>query len=149
MMQIYPEVLIRSILGPTRGNTRPLAFAVYITAERLFIQHMSIDELLFTKDIYRSTAKLLGKRPDSVARQIERIAGRCRDQIFQKGLSGTYLGQTGGMPSPHMLIICLAVYSYLGMPFDEALAQCPELFAGRPPYKPRLQALAPRLYASV
>ena len=133
-MQIYPEVLIRSILGPGRGNTRPFAYAVYITAERLFVQHMAIDELLFTKDIYFAAAKCLGGHPESTTRQIERIAGRCREKLCKEGLSCRYLGRAGGGScSPHMLIICFAVYAYLGMPFYEALSLYPELFAGRLP----------------
>lgn len=148
MMQIYPEVLIRSILGPGRGNTRPFAYAVYITAERLFVQHMTIDELLFTKDIYCAVAKRLGGHPDSITRQIERVAGRCREKLCKEGLSRRYLGRSGGGScSPHMLIICFAVYAYLGTPFYEALSLYPELFAGRPPRGAHVAA-APRLCAS-
>ena len=60
-MQIYPEVLIRTIFGMSRKNIHPLSYAVHITAERLFVQHISIDELLFTKDIYPTAARLLDK----------------------------------------------------------------------------------------
>ncbi|NBH80692.1 hypothetical protein D3Z52_21620 [Clostridiaceae bacterium] len=129
-MQIYPEVLIRTIFGMSRKNIHPLSYAVHITAERLFVQHISIDELLFTKDIYPTAARLLDKKPVNVTRRIERLANHCQDKLLADGLVEKYIGKPADdLGDPHNLIIYLAVYAYLGEPFYKALQLYPELFA--------------------
>ena len=73
------EMIIRSILGPSGGDIRPLAIASDLFAERMFADHIHMDDIQLTKDIYPSAAAILGKKPASFGRKVERIANRCWD----------------------------------------------------------------------
>jgi len=51
------EAIIRTILGPIRRDTRPLACSVDCLSELLFVQKIPMDEIMVTKDIYPEVAK--------------------------------------------------------------------------------------------
>ena len=53
------EAIIRTILGPIRRDTRPLACSVDCLSELLFVQKIPMDEIMVTKDIYPEVAKQL------------------------------------------------------------------------------------------
>ena len=44
------ELLLRSILGPVRADVRPLAYAVDIAGELLFVRRIPMDDIRVTKD---------------------------------------------------------------------------------------------------
>lgn len=67
------EVLLRSILGPSRKGVNALAYAVAEMERLLFMEQRSIDDVLVTKDIYPVVTKQTGKRSEAAARQIERM----------------------------------------------------------------------------
>ena len=53
------EAVIRSIMGVTRADIRPLAYAVDIAAELMFVHKISMDDLFVTDHIYPDVAKRL------------------------------------------------------------------------------------------
>ena len=119
------ETVIRSIFGAAGIDTRPLARAVDIAAELLFTHRQTIDELHFTRDIYSPVAVLLrGKNgePQSV-KTISKSIGRL-DILVARGLVGKYIGaEIGDIHAPRDIIIYLAFYSHLGVPFFTAMEQ--------------------------
>ena len=122
------ETVIRSIFGAAGIDTRPLARAVDIAAELLFTHRQTIDELHFTRDIYSPVAVLLrGKNgePQSVktiSKSIERLSNQCWDILVARGLVGKYIGaEIGDIHAPRDIIIYLAFYSHLGVPFFTAM----------------------------
>ena len=60
------EAIIRTILGPIRRDTRPLACSVDCLSELLFVQKIPMDEIMVTKDIYPEVAKQLNKNPRTI-----------------------------------------------------------------------------------
>ena len=62
------EAIIRTILGPIRRDTRPLACSVDCLSELLFVQKIPMDEIMVTKDIYPEVAKQLNKNPRTISR---------------------------------------------------------------------------------
>ncbi len=133
-MTFNPEILIRSILGPARGDIRPLAYAVDLTANRLFIQHMVMDDLQLIKDIYYETARIIRQEPKSTTRRVERLANRCRDKIVAEDWVLQYTGKpVSDIDSPRTMILYLAVYAYFGRPYYDVLAERPDLFTGQVP----------------
>ena len=66
-MMSKTEMIIRSILGPSGGDIRPLAIASDLFAERMFADHIHMDDIQLTKDIYPSAAAILGKSPRVLA----------------------------------------------------------------------------------
>lgn len=124
------RTIIRSIFGAAGIDTRPLARAVDIAAELLFTHRQTIDELHFTRDIYSPVAVLLcGKNgePQSVktiSKSIERLSNQCWDILVARGLVGKYIGaEIGDIHAPRDIIIYLAFYSHLGVPFFTAMEQ--------------------------
>ena len=67
------EAIIRTILGPIRRDTRPLACSVDCLSELLFVQKIPMDEIMVTKDIYPEVAKQLNKNPRTISRSVERL----------------------------------------------------------------------------
>ena len=61
------EAIIRTILGPIRRDTRPLACSVDCLSELLFVQKIPMDEIMVTKDIYPEVAKQLNKNPRTIS----------------------------------------------------------------------------------
>ena len=51
--------VVRSILGPARGSILPLAYAMDITAKRIFIDRISEDDLKLCDDVCYEVAKQL------------------------------------------------------------------------------------------
>lgn len=118
------EQILRSILGPIRMDLRPITYAIDHTAQLLFIQKKPMDEILVTKDIYPAVAGILNKKPESVARSIERSANLCWDMMLVRGLTMKYLGAPlEDIRSARDILFYLAFYSYLDTPFFAATEQ--------------------------
>lgn len=74
------EAIIRTILGPIRRDTRPLACSVDCLSELLFVQKIPMDEIMVTKDIYPEVAKQLNKNPRTISRSVERLVLCCWEE---------------------------------------------------------------------
>lgn len=135
-----PEVLVRTILGPVRSNIRPLALAVDITAQLLFLQHFAMDDIRVTKLIYPDVAKLLHSKPDSTARRVIRLTHLCWDALVEQNLVRHYVGRDLRFnPDPHDILLFLAVFSYLDTPFFTVIDRNPQaLFLMPSPSSPVL-----------
>ena len=121
------DVLLRSILGPIRADLRPLSYAIDIAEDLLFIQRVSMDDLKVAQ-IYPKVADRICSNPSAVARRIERLTHICWDSLKQQDLVCHYLGRVPQYPpDPCMLIIFLAVYSHLRLPFFKVIEQAPHL----------------------
>ena len=62
------ERLLRSILGPTRSDIRPLAFAIAVAEELLFNQGLAMDDVQITKQIYPMVARQFRKTDNAAAK---------------------------------------------------------------------------------
>lgn len=125
-MMSKSEAVIRRILGTERINVLPLSYAVEITAHRLFIQHMRMDDLKMDRDVYSAAAERLHKDPVAVTRNITRAANRCRDKIEAEGWSSRYIGETlSDIGDPNMVIKYLAFYAYYDKPYFEVISKRP------------------------
>lgn len=121
------ETLIRSILGPVRGDVGTFACAVEITAHLLFRENMSQDDILVTKHVYPEVAKRTAKSYLSVARQLERMGNLCWENLGEKGRQ-TYIGrQLTDIRAPRDMLFYLAFYSHFGKSYYEILESQPEL----------------------
>lgn len=124
---INSEILLRTIFGPIRSDIRPLAFAVDITDDLLFTRHIPMDDIRFTKHVYPDVAKLLHRKPGTTSRCIERLAHLCWDALNQQGQVFHYLGRSVPYPpDPCQLLVFLAVYAHLHVPFFTVVEQCPQ-----------------------
>lgn len=144
------EILLRTIIGPVRSDLRPLAFAVEITGELLFVQQISINDLQITKQVYRRVAKLTKSKPSTVSRRVERLAHLCWDSLERQSLVTRYLGRVPfDPPEPRMLIVFLAVYDQFSVPFFAVIGQNPRLLfplmpGASPPAPEARNRLSPR-----
>ncbi|MCI8808735.1 MAG: hypothetical protein HFF84_01175 [Oscillibacter sp.] len=122
------EALIRSILGVDRSNLRPLVRAVEITEQLLFIQHIPMDDLYVTKNVYPEVARLMGKSSSAAARQVERLANRCWDVMLSRNLVSQYIGkEIVNIHAPSDMLTYLAFYLHFDRPFFEVIEQEPSL----------------------
>lgn len=122
------EAIIRSILGPVRGDIRPLVCSVDRTAHLLFVQRVPMDDILVTKEVYPIVAQQLSKTPGAISRKVERLANACWDALVTRNLVTEYIGAPlKDIHSPRDMIFYLAFYAYLDVPFFQAIGQQPTL----------------------
>ncbi len=123
-----PELLLYSILGPVRSDIRPLACAIEITEQLLFVQHLPMENIKAIAHIYSRVAKRLEKRTATVAKAIERLTPLCWDALVLNNLLPTYIGDPFmQMPPPRMLVIYFAVYAHFELPFAVAAKKYPDI----------------------
>lgn len=128
------EAVIRSILGTARPDIRPLAHAVDIAIDLMFIQKIPMDDIYVTDDIYPNVAKLVTNRrgksstAKAVSRRIERLANLCWDTLVARNLVQEYLGASlQTIRAPRDMIFYLAFYIHLDTPFFIAIHNQPAL----------------------
>lgn len=128
------EAIIRSIFGAADMDIRPLAYAVDITIELMFVRGIPMDDILVTNDVYPNVAKLLKKKADAppttqaVSRRIERLAKKCWNILVKRNLVIKYIGTPlTSIRAPRDIIFYLAFYSYLDVPFFIAIERQPSL----------------------
>ena len=128
------EAVIRSILGPVKWNIRPLACAVDVAIELMFVRKIPMDDIYVTDDIYPEVAKRFTGRsgaPSSVktiSKRIERLANLCWDTLVDRELVAEYIGAPlKSIRAPRDIIFYLAFYTHLDMPFFQAIQRQPAL----------------------
>ena len=87
------ERLLRSILGPTRSDIRPLAFAIAVAEELLFNQGLAMDDVQITKQIYPMVARQFRKTDNAAAKCVERLSRLCWEAMVAQDLVAQYLGR--------------------------------------------------------
>lgn len=118
------EILIRSILGPSRLSIRPMAYSLDRAEELLFQEHRSMEELYITKDIYPAVAQRLNMRTSNIAKRTEVVAKCCWKAMADKGLLEQYIGDAGTAPlAPHQVVYYLAYYLHYGRSFHEVMKE--------------------------
>lgn len=126
-MMTKTEALVRSVLGPSGGDIRPLVFASDIFAQRMFVENIPMDDIRVTKDIYPYVARRLKKRSSTVTKSVERLANRCWDMGDQDRLNQIARKVLRMCPVPRDVLVYFAFYSYLDMPFYQAIEERPAL----------------------
>lgn len=120
------ERLLHSILGPTRSDIRPLAFAIAVAEELLFNQGLAMDDVQITKQIYPMVARQFRKTDNAAAKCVERLSRLCWEAMVAQDLVAQYLGRAiQQSPTPRSLIVYLAVYSHTGSPFYTVIEENP------------------------
>ncbi len=76
------EIILRSIFGASGQNLRPLAHAIDIAGELMFMQQVLMDDILVTKDIYIDAAKRYDSRRCCSDTDSEPIRHRTRAAAF-------------------------------------------------------------------
>ena len=123
-----PELLLYSILGPIRSDVRPLACAIEITEQLLFVWHVPMEDIKAISHIYSQVAERLKKRTATVTKAIERLTPLCWDALVLNNLLPTYIGDPSTqVPPPRMLVIYFAVYAHFELPFAVAVKQYPDI----------------------
>ena len=126
-MMSKTEMIIRSILGPSGGDIRPMAVASDLFAKRMFEEHIHMDDIQLTKDIYPSAAVMLDMKSKSFGRKIERIANRFWDFGDRRRLSDIAGRKLLTPPSVKDCLTYLAFYSHKGIPLFIAIQKEPSL----------------------
>ena len=123
-----PELLLYSILGPIRSDVRPLACAIEITEQLLFVWHVPMEDIKAISHIYSQVAERLKKRTATVTKAIERLTPLCWDALVLNNLLPTYIGDPSTqVPPPRMLVIYFAVYAHFELPFAVAAKKYPDI----------------------
>ena len=127
------EILLHTIFGSVRSDIRPLAFAIDTAGGLLFSQHLSMDDIRVTKDIYAEVAKQFRCKLDTASRRIERLALNCWDALKEQELVSFYFGRDiKYFPTAGSLIIYLAFYSHWNTPYFTVMEHNPH-FLFQPP----------------
>ncbi len=122
------ETLLRALLGPSRADVQPLACAVALTAERLYLQKQPLREFSIYKDVYYDASKKLFQKHTTTAKSVERLAKRCWDVFAAQGCTEQYVGRAGEPPAnARTTVIYLATYVFFDRPYYQLLADSPEL----------------------
>lgn len=128
------EAVIRSILGATGRDIRPLARAVDIACDLMFVKNIPMDDIAVTCDIYPAVAQMLhdrrGQRVSvkAATRRIERLANLCWNSLVDRGMADEFLGtHIPDIRAPRDMIFYLAFYVHLDMPFFHAVRSHPAL----------------------
>lgn len=121
------ELVIRSLVGPAGRDIRPLAYAVELTGHLLFERGVAIDDILVTKDVYPEVAKQLKKKRGSISRQIERLANFCWEKGEEDRLAQVIGRRLCHCPPPREMLVYLAYYACLGVPYYKAIEREPAL----------------------
>lgn len=121
------ELVIRSIIGPAGIDIRPLAYAVELTGRLLFDEKVAIDDIKVTKDVYLDVARRLGKKRGAVSRRIERLANYCWDKGDRDRLEQIIGRRLRCCPPPREMLVYLAYYACLGVPYYKAIEREPAL----------------------
>lgn len=122
--------LIFQILGPSRRHTGVLACAVKAAEHLMFSRRIALDDIRITKDIYPLVAMYTGKSEQAVARQVERLANYCWEQMdYQQKLR--YIGKDlKDIRAPRELVFYLAFYVHFREPYYEVVEKDPSLMFG-------------------
>ena len=121
------EAIIRTILGPIRRDTRPLACSVDCLSELLFVQKIPMDEIMVTKDIYPEVAKQLNKNPRTISRSVERLVLCCWEEGNRAYLAKIIGRNLTTLREPREMLFYLSVYSHWNVPFVTAVQAQPSL----------------------
>lgn len=126
--------LVNTIFGKTKGSSLPFAYAIDITAKRIFTDRIPEEELKLYDDVCVAVSKKLegSHSPQSVARSVERWAKRCWEALLESGQTEKYLGKPlNHAERPRMLLIYLATYMYFEKPYFQMILEQPDMFTGR------------------
>lgn len=108
------DKLLRSILGPSPLDIRPLSYSFRQLKELVFEQGFPVDDIRLERNIYSPVARPLDRSSSTVARSVELLANRCwnsMDAEQKQKYIGRYLEDITG---PKDLVIYFAYYCHYG-----------------------------------
>lgn len=126
--------LVNTIFGKTRGSVLPFAYAIDVTAKRIFVDRIPEEELKLCDDVCVEVWKRLAGPLvlDSVTRSVERWGKRCWEKLSASGQIEKYIGKPiNRVESPRVVLIYLATYMYFEKPYFQVILEQPEMFMGR------------------
>ena len=115
------KLMIRLIMGHTRNDIRPLAYAVLEVETLLFTHNQPWDEIRITKDVYPNVAKQLNKSVSATSRAVERLVNRCWDRMTPQQKQ-EYIGRDlEDITSITDFLVYLAYYLHYNQPYFEVI----------------------------
>ena len=115
------KLMIRLIMGNTRNDIRPLAYAVTEVETLLFTHNQPWDEIRITKDVYPNVAKQLNKSVSATSRAVERLVNRCWDRMTPQQKQ-EYIGRDlEDITSITDFLVYLAYYLHYNQPYFEVI----------------------------
>lgn len=111
------EEFIRYLLGPIRSNIKPLALAVDLTIELLYVDQDAAGDIHVTRDVYPVVARMLGKTEQSVAKAVERLAAYCWNALDDELMMQIIGKHLHDRPAPREILFYLAYYIHHKNPF--------------------------------
>ena len=124
------ETLIRSILGPAANDIRSLSCALSVIMHLLFSENIPRDDILVTKHVYPKVARLTGKSPTAVSRQLERLGNLCWEQLGEEQKFMLIGRRIRDIRAPRDMLFYLAYYCQFDMPYYEILKRNPQILFG-------------------
>ena len=121
-MMSKSERLICHILGFTRFDIRPIACALDMIVDLLFVQHVHKGDIHVTKDVYPQVARRLCKSPSAAARSIERLAILCWDTACKENRVLDLFGRRlSDIPTTSDILFYLAFLLHFDKPLFSVL----------------------------
>ena len=122
MSIITCELIIRENINLFTQDPRPLINSVDEVGRLMFEKGVSIYNIFITKDIYPNVASSLNKTLAAVNKSVERLIKTWWNAAAEKGDIAKYIGKSDAeRPLPNYFIYYMAVYTYLGIPYWEAV----------------------------
>lgn len=132
------EALLHRLLDQEGGDIRPLACAVDVMAERMFRDKMDFDDIHLNCHVYPEAARRRGRTEEAVSRSAQRMARNCWDKGnldvleeilgFRPRRPPLPKGEMALPVKPKRVMMYLASYTYLGVPYLEAMKDYPQRF---------------------
>lgn len=115
------EAMVRSILGDTIRNIRPMICAIEVAIEKSFACGKSIEDLQMSRDIHPEVADRLDMKIKAATRQTERLAMVCWEEGDRARLNEIVGWDVQYPMAPKELLIALAAYAFYGVPYREII----------------------------
>ncbi len=126
------QALLRSICGAVRSDLRPLAAAIDVAAELMFVHNQAMDDIVLSRDVLPAARQRMAEDGHSIpslsamARQVERTANLCWQHLQERGLLDRCIGDASlRQPAPRDLVFYLAYYLHHDAPFFKLINRQP------------------------
>ena len=117
------EKLICALIGPAKGDIRPLAMSIDLLNETLFLEDGENYELRIGGNIFAEVARRLGKTPAAVTKSVYRKAAECwscGDPALLRAITGlTEIPKDP--PAPRTFLYYMAYYVHYGTGYRKLL----------------------------
>lgn len=122
------ERFIRSLLGSTRSDIRPLALSLDRIVFLQFTQQIPKGNIRLIRDVYPQVSLLLGRSHAAIARSTERLANLCWEAAVEQNLLSKIFGRSK-LAKPYVsdILFYFACYLHYDKPFFSVLDDLDDL----------------------